>query len=260
VIYHAGPDGKDRGYPLAIRPMTPTVDRAARPGTGRDEGAVMADTAHSDTGSSTTAMDAMPPPGRRLWLYAVLAFLVVGVVVVAVVVVTNRAAPSPAPKPAARKSAAPQASPTPSAEATAASAALAAYAGYQAAYDRAALTADERLPGMARYARGNALSLAFLDMRRYRIADTVYRGREKTSPRVTQVLLNARPPRVVISDCVDGSGVQLVNRRTGKVVPRVDPQGRPATSFRHPAVAWAEYVAGAGWFITQSSARADLAC
>jgi len=259
MIHAAGTDRRDRDYPLAIRTVTPTVDRAARPSTGRNEGAVMAGTAHPDIGSSVVAMEERPP-GRRRWLYAVLVFLVVGVVVVAVVVVTNRAAPSPAPKPAARKSAAPQASPTPSAEATAASAALAAYAGYQAAYDRAALTADERLPGMDRYARGNALSLAFLDMRRYRIADTVYRGREKTSPRVTQVLLNARPPRVVISDCVDGSGVQLVNRRTGKVVPRVDPQGRPATSFRHPAVAWAEYVAGAGWFITQSSARADQAC
>jgi len=96
-------------------------------------------------------------------------------------------------------------------------------------------------------------------MRSYRIAGTVYRGRDTYSPRVTQVLLNARPMRVVISDCIDASGVQLINRRTGKVVPRVDPQGRPATVFRHPGIAEAQYINGR-WLITEVGVRPDKAC
>jgi hypothetical protein len=155
---------------------------------------------------------------------------------------------------------APRPGPTqPDPKTDAAQRALAAYAGYNRLYEDAAQKADERIAGLEKYAHGQALFQARHDMRVNRIDNVVYRGRDTFAPRVTQVSLDQSPKRVVISDCVDGSAVHLVNRRTGKRIQIVDPQGRPTKVRRHPGLAWVDYLSG-GWYVTRADVRPDKTC
>lgn len=157
-------------------------------------------------------------------------------------------------------SATPTQTPTePDPQTVAKEAALAAYAGYRRLYDDAAQKADDKVIGMEKYARGPALSQARLAMHSDRIQGVVSRGRYASSPQVTEVLLDQAPKRVVLTDCVDGTAVKLVNRRTGKSIQIVDPQGRPTNVRRHPGLAWVEWVSG-GWFVTRAYARPEKAC
>lgn len=239
--------------PLASSAPPPSLSFAIPRATGDEEAAGMVDqSAREVTRKSMTVRSAAAAALILVAALAAVAFILAH---------QGNAAPAPSPshKPGALASPSPTASPTLSTEATAAEAALAAYLGYQRVYEDAAQTADERVPGLEKFARGNAVSRARLDMRENHIDGTVYRGRDKFSPQVTQVLLGQQPERVVLTDCVDGSAVRLVNQRTGALIQIVDPQGRPTAVRRHPALAWVEYVGGT-WYVTQANVRADKSC
>jgi hypothetical protein len=114
-------------------------------------------------------------------------------------------------------------SPTdPKAEAKAA--AITAYKGMWDAYAKAGETADQKDPGIRRYATGNARTRIVAALLGYREDGLVTKGHLKMSPKVTSLKPAADPTTAEILDCADSTNWTTHKRATGEKVD--EPAGR----------------------------------
>ncbi|MGC4851819.1 hypothetical protein ACLQ24_00115 [Micromonospora sp. DT4] len=106
---------------------------------------------------------------------------------------------------------------TPSAETQASDAALASYRGYRDTYSRLALTAEHKdIADLRQYTADPALGNAIFDLSQMNKSGLVRTGAPVSTPSVTSVNVARNPHSAMLSDCLDRTDIDTVDKATGK--------------------------------------------
>jgi hypothetical protein len=131
---------------------------------------------------------------------------------------------------------------------------LDAYEGYNRVYDAAAAIPDPKAD-LTKYLGDPLLSQVRADLQTLAANGLQRQGSAKTSPKVTDLLLDATPPVATIQDCYDITDAHVVNRSTGK---RADP---PDQAKRYVVTSQAKYFnESIGWLIVKAEAERTRPC
>lgn len=182
------------------------------------------------------------------------------VLLVAVGCISSGATESPArsvpPSTAAAPSSsvAPPAPPTP--EEAAARAAMEAYEGFWSVRNEAdrAPGARDWAPAISRYTADPARYFAIENINAYAEASVHAVGEPEHSPRIESVSLE-QPPRVVIIDCIDFTGTDVVRDDTGESV--ADPAQPPRSQLRAVLVLYPD---PDRWLVQETESLLEQSC
>jgi hypothetical protein len=149
------------------------------------------------------------------------------------------------------------ASPSPSVDpavADASAKALAAYNGYREAMVTAEANADYNNPDLPKYLADPLLTQAKGDLYQKRQQGLVMIGRPQWSPKVSTVNVSTRPYTVQITDCLDTTNWDTVNKATGKSV------AVPGQAKKYIVTSEAKQYDDGRWLIDQSTADRSRLC
>ncbi|MFF3431417.1 hypothetical protein [Streptomyces sp. NPDC002602] len=162
----------------------------------------------------------------------------------------NKAAPSPSPTPSTSASASGSTDPQTAEKAKV----LAAYDGFWAESVKAYETGTEKNTKLVYFAAKDALNDALTDITSMRKAGTVTKGSPGHRSEATALNMSGEHPTATVTDCLDLSTWQTVDRATGKVQPY--PSEQP---LRYIAVAEVELWAGR-WMVVKMTPDGDRKC
>lgn len=164
------------------------------------------------------------------------------------------ASPAP-PRPAASTSSAAPAPPATPAE-QAEQAATAAYESFWRVRNEANAAPGSRdwEPIISQYTADPARYFALETIQAYADVPAHFEGEPKRAPRVEDVSL-AQPPRVVIIDCIDVTGTEIVRDDTGESV--VDPNQPPRYQLRAEVVL---YPGPERWLVQETEPMLEQSC
>jgi hypothetical protein len=114
--------------------------------------------------------------------------------------------------------------------------------------------ADDKGTDLEKYATKDALGLAMGDMLSMREAGTVTRGAPEHDTKVTSTDLDAKIPRVRLTDCLDVTKWETVKKKTGKALP-ISPDMPMRYETTVNAEKWGEQ-----WMITKIKTHGDRSC
>ncbi len=97
--------------------------------------------------------------------------------------------------------------------------ALSAYSGYIAAETNASQTADYGSSALSKYASDPLLGQWITQLFHLHVIGDVQRGSVISHPVLQSLTLSATSGTAIVRDCLDQSGISLVNARTGATVP-----------------------------------------
>jgi hypothetical protein len=198
-----------------------------------------------------TAIDVGATGGRRRFVTALGLAALLGLPVLAACRSGNGA------QPAASASVRASASPSPSVDPKVADAtgkALAAYNGYREAMVAAEAAADYNNQDLPKYVADPLLTQAKGDLYLKQQQGYVMTGRPQWSPQVTTVNVTIRPYTVQITDCLDTTGWDTVNKATGKSV------AVPGQAKKYVVTSEAKQYDDGRWLIDQSTADRSHLC
>ncbi|THA49423.1 hypothetical protein [Streptomyces sp. A1136] len=200
----------------------------------------------------TTARQHQTHTARRRLLAATAVTAVTATVAVLTAGCTSDAKEDKASTPRPGLSTSPSASTDP--QAAEKSKALAAYSGFWTESVKAYETGTEKDTKLVNFAAKTALNDALTDLANMRKAGTVTKGSPGHRPEVTAVNMAGEHPGITITDCLDLSTWQTVDRATGKVQPYP-----PEQPLRYVAVAETELWAGQ-WMVVKMTPDGDRRC
>ncbi|MEU2134616.1 hypothetical protein [Streptomyces sp. NPDC018352] len=180
--------------------------------------------------------------------YRVTCSALTGLSLLALAACSSNGKPAEAKGPEHTPSSSPSAPPaTESADPSAASktAVLSVYGRYWQEQVKAYAKADTKGTDLRKYATKDALGRSIGDALSLKQAGNIMRGAPSNDADVTSINLNKKIPSAVIKDCLDVSGWETVERKSGKVLPFAD-----NALTRYETIATAEKW-GAQWLITK---------
>ncbi|MFH7598612.1 hypothetical protein WDV06_26490 [Streptomyces racemochromogenes] len=130
---------------------------------------------------------------------------------------------------------------------------LAAYAGMGAAEVRS-YTSGTLDPDLERYATDAALADIKATLFWYQQRGTVMKGQPAHAPTVESVDTTGDPQRAVVSDCVDSTGYDKVDKASGQPAPA------PSGPRRHVVTSTVQRTGSGPWLVYRSTIERDRTC